>query len=350
MATTNKESVIQKQAKGIFNRPGSSHLLEESYSLNYNYEYLDKETSKQLKDQTVQIRTLYTQSLNNVISIGKFLYNIKYNVLETGEYGNWLRSEFEEPGYFTHDTASNFINAYVICEKFSQKYGGIDKLKPLNLHTIYVMSQEELIDRIQSCESLKRKQVQNIIRQHKFKQKAIDALAVDVSDEQNQNNLNFSENSNSNDKNESADVNPVIIEDLDKIDKVDLIIHELPKVIYYNHQLKELLKQTQEKLDNNGFLLILCGNHFYLKELISLYELFDLNYFSLISFKTSGKNDFDLNIHCQLLHSVLFYKGEQPYLNDFVEDFYESMDELFKLINSLLHNKSSKKFFHKKHY
>jgi hypothetical protein len=358
MTAKKRDTIIKHQTKGIFDRPGSAHLMEESYSLRYDYRHLDKETSKQLKDQTIQIRTLYTQSLNNVIQIGKFLYNVKYNVLSRGEYLAWLKSEFEEPGYFSHDTASNFINAYLMCEKFGKKYGGIDKLKPLNLNTIYVMSrrsvpdsaQEEIIDRIQEGESLKRDQVQKIIRQHKFKQKAIDALAVDVNEDQNQKSLELSkDNSESKSKTKGADVNPTIVEDLNTVDKVDLIIHELPKSIYYN-QVEDLFNQAQEKLDNKGFLLFICGNQFYLREIISYYELFELSYLSLISFKVPPKNDFELNIHSQLLHSILLYKGDKPHINNSIEDLYESKDEVFKLINSLLYNKSSKKIFHRKHF
>lgn len=359
MTAKKRDSIIKHQTKGIFDRPGSAHLMEESYSLRYDYGHLDKETSKQLKDQTIQIRSLYTQSLNNVIQIGKFLCNVKYKVLSRGEYLAWLKSEFEEPGYFSHDTASNFINAYIMCEKFGNKYGGIDKLKPLNLHTIYVMSrrsvpdsaQEEIIDRIQNGEGLKRDHVMKIIRQHKLKQKAIEAFAVDVDENQEQQRLELSGNNNTKSKTETkgADITPVIVEDLDTVDSVDLIIHELPKSNYYN-QVKDLFSQAQDKLDNQGFLLFTCENQIYLKEIMSDFDFYEFNFGSIICFKAPPKNDSELNIHYQLLHSVLLYKGDKPEIYDGLEDFYESTDEIFKLINSLLCNKSSKKFYHRKHF
>lgn len=172
-----KESVISKRTAELFSKEGSSYLPEEIGNFYYSYDNLEKHVGRELKNVTLQVRTLYGQTLANAIKIGKYLDYVQHHVLERGEWINWLIKEFEEPGYFTHHTGRNFINCYYL----SLEYGGLEKLKPMTLSTLYNIARKgvseeakrEVIERSEKGERLNKKQVQNIIAKHKKREKKV---------------------------------------------------------------------------------------------------------------------------------------------------------------------------------
>lgn len=92
---------------------------------------LNKE--QQLKEYAEEIRGLVKLSLQSAVRIGQILADVRDNILEYGEWQDWIDQEF--PGDIKHDTAINFINVAKLYEEFSETHA--DGLEKLGLSSLY---------------------------------------------------------------------------------------------------------------------------------------------------------------------------------------------------------------------
>ena len=308
-----KERPLAKKAHEIFSREGTNYLTAEVGYFYYDYSNLAKDTEKELKNTTLQVRTLWAQSLANVIRIGSYLQHIKDDVLEYGVFTEWLKEEFEEPGFFTHYSARNFMNTYLL----SLKYGGMHKLKPLSLHTLYTIArrsvpeeaQREIIGRSEKGESLTRQQIQQIISNHKgktkkAKQKFFDTQATQA----------ISINA------ENSDVNT---------NETSQITKSIPVISALNDDdVKQLPSEIEKLTLTNGSVIGVLTSPYHIRYAIDVAEAYDLLYYwnvVILQQKTGYPEDYIF--HGTYDSLVIFYKDYINQPKQKIKDQFSSLEE-----------------------
>lgn len=130
-------TVLAKRSEALFkgSHPSSSETISQ---LKFDYTQLpDTQEALSLKNKTIEIRILYKASVQTLAKIGHELNLIKEK-LDYGCWLDWLNKEFVEQGFFTIDSARNYMNLSNLVAEH-----GLDSLKALPLSVLYIMGRSD---------------------------------------------------------------------------------------------------------------------------------------------------------------------------------------------------------------
>lgn len=356
---------LAKQGKSLFRSSSPSHIAELE-AFNYNYSTLPTELAKELKNTTTNIRVHYRNALQSLSSVGLQLIKTK-DILPRGEWVNWVKQEFDEPGYFSIYTAENYMNLARLVQAH-----GLENLKNLPLSVLYILSREqdeEFIEKI-----LEQSQEDSISRT-RYRQIKSEF-----------NNLQIAEESS------IATVPPTVKveESIELCPSVEttveakLDLHLTPKHLEFTPtvtnyaQLTEVVIEQEETITyktvsslelentifdyifypitgpNNGsgiskdifsklkFLMKDCAVCFVYSSPLDLSSVMeaakhsDLNYLATFAIKQDTTFRPDLNLSCGWMSCTLFYLNEYPKFEEYFKDYYsDSTSFIYSMLKAL---------------